>query len=333
MSEIPIGKKCMVVGCNSMVKAKDLCAMHYQRSLRHDGFTGDTRSNPSTCSVADCERQTVAKGLCQMHYYRLQRTGTTDPSVKVEKVCEVEGCDGVHVANGLCAKHYKRMKRHGDVIQTRSSDWGARERHPLYKTWNALLKYHGSEVCDRWRDLWSFVEDMNGTRPSPKHRLRRLNESSKFGPGNVYWGEPRVRNTDPDALSTRAAYMREWYANNRETVVNADLRKRYGITLADYGRMFEDQDGTCAICRREETRVDHRTKKVSRLAVDHDHKTGDVRGLLCHHCNNALGAFDDDLGSIMAATIYLAKHSTDGESVLRNAIIHLQAALPPAGTA
>jgi len=56
------------------------------------------------------------------------------------------------------------------------------------------------------------------------------------------------------------------------------LQKKYGLTLTDYDGMLTRQDGLCAICRKP-------PKKI-RLAVDHDHKTGKVRGLLCGFCNH-----------------------------------------------
>jgi hypothetical protein len=67
--------------------------------------------------------------------------------------------------------------------------------------------------------------------------------------------------------------------------------KLYGITVQDYDRMLKKQDGVCLICKRPE--------KNRKLAVDHDHETGAVRGLLCTSCNNTLGWFERYLPSIM----------------------------------
>lgn len=59
------------------------------------------------------------------------------------------------------------------------------------------------------------------------------------------------------------------------------LRRRYGITAAEYDRLLTEQGGRCVLCQRE--------PDESRLHVDHDHETGRVRGLLCFHCNTTLG--------------------------------------------
>ena len=66
----------------------------------------------------------------------------------------------------------------------------------------------------------------------------------------------------------------------------ADLKHSYGITVADYDAMVAGQDGKCAICQRV-PKVSPRQVRVIRfpLFVDHDHKTGRVRGLLCNYCN------------------------------------------------
>lgn len=78
------------------------------------------------------------------------------------------------------------------------------------------------------------------------------------------------------------------------------MLKRFGLTEADYERMLEDQGERCAICRRPPS-------SKRRLAVDHDHKTHEVRGLLCGRCNVALGLFNDSIGTIEQALAYLIR--------------------------
>ena len=62
------------------------------------------------------------------------------------------------------------------------------------------------------------------------------------------------------------------------------LRARYGLSTADYDALLIQQDGVCRICKRS-------CSTGKRLAVDHDHGTGAVRGLLCRRCNIGLGHF------------------------------------------
>jgi len=72
------------------------------------------------------------------------------------------------------------------------------------------------------------------------------------------------------------------------------LRSKYGITLAQYEQMLEEQRGQCYICCSEE-----------KLFVDHCHSTGRVRGLLCHHCNLILGHAFDNPSILRLAANYL----------------------------
>jgi len=74
--------------------------------------------------------------------------------------------------------------------------------------------------------------------------------------------------------------------------------QKFDITPGEYDRMLKRQGGGCAICSREPS--EHR-----RLAVDHDHKTKEIRGLLCGRCNVALGLLDDSVSRLLEAIYYL----------------------------
>lgn len=127
------------------------------------------------------------------------------------------------------------------------------------------------------------------------------------------------------------AYMREWTRKNAESI-NAKRRAKrqsdpekakldnerrrlrhdpekhrsnmlnvnYGITLDDYKRMYSEQNGCCAICDKEKP-----PEGKNGLVVDHCHKTGKVRKLLCAQCNKGLGHFFDDVSILEKAINYL----------------------------
>jgi hypothetical protein len=78
-------------------------------------------------------------------------------------------------------------------------------------------------------------------------------------------------------------------------------QRLYGITELEYARMFVAQDGVCATCKE----VDPTGRA---LAVDHDHDTGKVRGLLCNMCNLALGKVKDNIALLEAMIAYLKEH-------------------------
>jgi hypothetical protein len=90
-----------------------------------------------------------------------------------------------------------------------------------------------------------------------------------------------------DELALMRAYQRSRWADPefRARKRAEMLRREYGLSVREYEAMVERQGGACAICR---------TKPAARLCVDHCHKTGRVRDLLCDRCNLALGKCHDD---------------------------------------
>ena len=81
---------------------------------------------------------------------------------------------------------------------------------------------------------------------------------------------------------------------------DAQMRRNYGIGLAEYNKLYEEQGGVCKICHLPQS--DARNK---RLCVDHNHEDGHVRGLLCSHCNRGIGLLKDDYRLAQAAAEYL----------------------------
>ena len=78
------------------------------------------------------------------------------------------------------------------------------------------------------------------------------------------------------------------------------LFKQYGISLEDYETLLEAQNGTCAICEAGCANEEY-------LRVDHDHDTGEVRGLLCHSCNSGIGFLKDSPEVVLQALEYLSR--------------------------
>lgn len=106
------------------------------------------------------------------------------------------------------------------------------------------------------------------------------------------WGK-----RNPGRLSKNS---KMWYEANKERRRQEVLFKRYGVTHSEYGRLLEKQSGVCGICFRE-------PPANRRLAVDHDHATGRVRGLLCTRCNVLLGIVKDNPDVLLEAAVYLER--------------------------
>lgn len=104
---------------------------------------------------------------------------------------------------------------------------------------------------------------------------------------------------------------REYRRNNLEKrkIVErkADIKK-YGLTLEDLEKMLQDQDNKCAICGKEVFLHGSSVDKNNIAHVDHNHATGEVRGLLCDKCNRGLGYFMDNTDYLLSAISYLKKN-------------------------
>jgi hypothetical protein len=77
------------------------------------------------------------------------------------------------------------------------------------------------------------------------------------------------------------------------------------MSLEDYNTLLKKQNNTCTICKQLEPIIDNRNNQRRDLAVDHNHKTGKVRGLLCSRCNNVLGRIKDNVDILQEAIKYL----------------------------
>lgn len=112
-------------------------------------------------------------------------------------------------------------------------------------------------------------------------------------------------------ISCRVKYAKLYHQKNRLKHLKKSreqwLRANYSITVGDYDYMFKKQNGVCAICKQPE--VMKNQYGLIRLSVDHDHKTGKVRGLLCNRCNITLGKFEEDINLFLDAAEYLEEHN------------------------
>jgi hypothetical protein len=104
-----------------------------------------------------------------------------------------------------------------------------------------------------------------------------------------------------DLLKARVA---KWKKNNPEQNKSSKLLSKYGITLDQYRVMLNSQGNCCAICKT--TTPDTKSNKF--FYVDHNHKTNKVRGLLCYHCNIALGMIRDNISVGLSLVEYLKKY-------------------------
>ncbi len=110
--------------------------------------------------------------------------------------------------------------------------------------------------------------------------------------GKHFETDDRFPSKQPVCIACRSEFYRE-----------ADLRRKYKVTHEWYVQKLAEQDGKCAICKRSDL-----SKGDNHFAVDHNHETGAVRGLLCTPCNSLVGAMERVPDCFMAIATYLARY-------------------------
>ncbi len=217
-----------------------------------------------------------------------------------KKTCIIPECGKPSLTRGYCRAHYKKLRASGDLVMRTGelAERGRKEDHPLYCRWRQMKSLR--HLSPEWARFWDFVDSVGESRGRTK--MLRLDQSKPFGPDNFRWAEKLVG-------ERKNAYYRNWYKNSPNQR-DALYRKQYGIGLAEYNALSEAQDGLCAICRRAEERIVRKgvNHDKRRLAVDHDHATGEVRGLLCSDCNRAVGMLRDDPALFDQGGAYLRAH-------------------------
>lgn len=142
------------------------------------------------------------------------------------------------------------------------------------------------------------VEERKAMRAASARRWREKNKE------RLRLEHQARRAKDPER---NRAIKQKYRESNKDKLANYELVKKYNITLEQYNEMLALQNGVCDICKEPETRR-HQNGTLCRLAVDHDHNTGKVRGLLCWRCNSAMGSFEIRNVPILNIENYLEKH-------------------------
>jgi hypothetical protein len=94
-------------------------------------------------------------------------------------------------------------------------------------------------------------------------------------------------------------YHKKYYQEHKVEEKARSTKKLYGLEYTDYLAMLENQNGVCAIC--------HEAPDKRNLNIDHNHETGEIRGLLCIKCNRAIGLMKDDINLFQSAIEYLQR--------------------------
>ena len=207
------------------------------------------------------------------------------------------------------AKHAEYMRAY---LKEKSKDpewvarYNARRRAEYERTKNdERYRRARTEATKRWQRTNKGVEWQRAysRRPDVRERQRLLAIERRKDPAfrARLNAKKREYSKTPQYVERRRIWARKYRLT--ESGSRAEMRGRlraYGITLADYERMFAEQGGVCGICKKFRVSKSH-----PRLNVDHDHKTGRVRGLLCWMCNRGIGLLGDSRERILSAAEYL----------------------------
>lgn len=101
------------------------------------------------------------------------------------------------------------------------------------------------------------------------------------------------------------AWNKRWAEENKQIIRSGKLTQCYNINLDYYNELFKQQEGRCAICNI------HQSELTRILSVDHNHETGEIRGLLCGKCNVGLGHYNDNIKLLKKAIDYLKLSKDD----------------------
>jgi len=177
------------------------------------------------------------------------------------------------------------------------------------RLWGYYKRYKNGEY---WVDPSLYDKLMERNRIiSKKRRASNIEKSRQLD--KVYYSNKielkreSARNSYYRNRSEKINKMKIVYNNNKQKYKSKALFKKYGITLIQYNDMRVAQNFSCSICKKQE--------KGKSLSVDHCHKTGNIRGLLCSNCNTAIGLLMDDCSIIDSASAYVSKHMGNKEYV------------------
>ena len=161
-----------------------------------------------------------------------------------------------------------------------------------------LKHYHG-KPCNTCRETLKYVSGYSCVACTTKKTKERDPEIYKKYTQSE---KGRTRRKEYRKTETYRDIQNRWkskdYHKHKDKYHGYNV-KRYGLSVEQYNKMYVEQDGKCYICKETDSR---------KLAVDHNHQTGENRKLLCIRCNTALGLLREDTTIMKSLISYVEKH-------------------------
>lgn len=182
----------------------------------------------------------------------------------------------------------KYLEKHKEELKERSKKYREEHKEELKERSKKYIETHKEKINER-NKKWYKENKEKRREYNKKYRKEHKEEIKKY----------REKNREKNRESSK-----NWALENPEKVKNHCLLHTYGITLEQKKDIIRQQNNKCAGCGINFDETTWHTKPV----VDHDHKTGENRSLLCHHCNWALGNTKDNPETLRNLANYVEKY-------------------------
>jgi hypothetical protein len=142
-----------------------------------------------------------------------------------------------------------------------------------------------------------------------RRRRKKAEAAKQWRKNNPEASKKKARdryNRDTKAAASKVQKWRKDHPEQWSHIQRAcNLRTKYGLSIDAYASLLKSQKGRCAVCGTLDPQSRNGANRPGEFAVDHDHETGEIRGLLCNPCNTGLGLFKEDPKRLKKAARYL----------------------------
>jgi Recombination endonuclease VII len=168
-----------------------------------------------------------------------------------------------------------------------------------------------ADECKRCaREIQSDRYKSNKLQDTTSGFTKCCSRCKEMKPISDFWGSYQYCKTCARSWKRKYYQQQGGVSEQRKLLTkHLALKRNFNLSLEEYEEMFQRQKGVCAICGQPETYRNRLSKRVDGLAVDHCHKTGLIRELLCRYCNAMLGNARDNPEIMKKAIAYLGKHN------------------------
>jgi hypothetical protein len=185
---------------------------------------------------------------------------------------------------------------------------------PIKKGFNQKEWYARNREILKERRRKAYAENRNGIRDKDAASKRANRERNREAQrAHLENNREKINARRREYYKKNAEKMKpgfhQRYHSDKDAHTDKRLKRKFGITLDEYNAMFSLQGGVCAVCGTEPN-IKDKNGNIRRLAVDHDHKTGRVRQLLCNACNTSIGLVKENISTLVGMIDYIKKHET-----------------------